>query len=208
MPRFHLLLAMGVLLVALVGLGFRWLWGQRGSLPMTLARRTSRVVVFVGCLLLSTLLAGGLQLLWHERPNQPATAEDLRILEKADALLKDESAWNRDDDKLCDDDKASGKWSLYCAVATASIEVLGTYDHTRVALQEVRFAVEEASPAGNSRDASWASTTCRRRVLTTSSACCERPGREWRRGSSSPGDEGVFLSSHRLVVPPEGKGQP
>jgi hypothetical protein len=146
MPRFHLLLAMGVLLVALVGLGFRWLWGQRGSLPMTLARRTSRVVVFVGCLLLSTLLAGGLQLLWHERPNQPATAEDLRILEKADALLKDESAWNRDDDKLCDDDKASGRWSLYCAVATASIEVLGTYDHTRVALQEVRFAVEEASP--------------------------------------------------------------
>ena len=27
-----------------------------------------------------------------------------------------------------------------------SLEVLGRYDHTRVALQEVRFAVEEASP--------------------------------------------------------------
>ena len=47
---------------------------------------------------------------------------------------------------MCDDDKANAKWSLFCALETASLEVLGRYDHTRVALQEVRFAVEEASP--------------------------------------------------------------
>ncbi len=103
-------------------------------------------LVFLASLLLLTLTGAGFQFLWHERPNQPVTADDLRILERADALLKDESAWNRRDDKKCDDDKASGKWSLFCALETACIEVLGRYDHTRVALQEVRFAVEEASP--------------------------------------------------------------
>ena len=146
MPRFQLLLAMGFLLVALVGLGFRWLWRQRRRRQVTRGRKALMGLVFLACVFLLTLFAGGLQLLWHERPNQPATVEDLRILERADALLKDESAWNRNDDKQCDDDKASGRWSLYCAVATACIEVLGEYDHTRVALQEVRFAVEEATP--------------------------------------------------------------
>ena len=35
-------------------------------------------------------IEGGLELLWHERPNQPATAADLQIIERADALLADE----------------------------------------------------------------------------------------------------------------------
>lgn len=145
MPRFELLLAIGLLLVALASLGLRWLWRQRASRPPTLVRKAVMVVVFLACLLLLALAGAGFQLLWHERPNQPVTADDLRILQRADALLKDESAWNRQDDKNCDDDKANGKWSLFCALETACIEVLGKYDHTRVALQEVRFAVEEAS---------------------------------------------------------------
>jgi hypothetical protein len=33
--------------------------------------------------------------------------------------------------------------SLFCALQKACIEVLGAYEHRRVALQEVRFAVEE-----------------------------------------------------------------
>jgi hypothetical protein len=34
---------------------------------------------------------------------------------------------------------------LFCALQAASIEVLGQYDHRRVALQEVRFAIERVS---------------------------------------------------------------
>ena len=101
--------------------------------------------VLVSCLVILSLLVGGLELLWHERRNQPVTVEDLRILEKADALLKDESAWNPKDDRQCDDDKASGKWSLSCALDVACIEVIGHDDHTRAALQEVRFVVEEVT---------------------------------------------------------------
>jgi hypothetical protein len=80
-----------------------------------------------------------------ERRDQPVTNEDLRILLKTAELLKDESVWNRKDDRDCDDDEATGKRSLFCALQKACIEVLGAYDHRRVALQEVRFAVEDAT---------------------------------------------------------------
>ena len=80
-----------------------------------------------------------------ERRDQPVTADDVRILTRAAELLKDESAWNRADDRECADDEATGKRSLFCALQKACIEVLGKYDHRRVALQEVRFAVEDAT---------------------------------------------------------------
>lgn len=81
----------------------------------------------------------------HERHDQPVTQDDLRILVKAKELLQDASVWNRKDDRECADDEASGKRSLFCALQRACIDVLGAYDHRRVALQEVRFAVEEAT---------------------------------------------------------------
>ena len=80
-----------------------------------------------------------------ERRDQPVTEADLRILLRADALLKDESVWNRNDDRECADDEATGRRSLFCALQKACIDVLGAYDHRRAALQEVRFAVEDAT---------------------------------------------------------------
>ena len=51
-----------------------------------------------------------------EQRNQAVTVEDLRILERAAELLKDESMWNRADDRECKDDEASGKRSLFCVL--------------------------------------------------------------------------------------------
>jgi hypothetical protein len=80
-----------------------------------------------------------------ERRDQAVTAADVRILTRAVELLKDETVWNRADDRECADDEATGKRSLFCALQKACIDVLGSYDHRRVALQEVRFAVEDAT---------------------------------------------------------------
>jgi len=80
-----------------------------------------------------------------ERRDQPVTMDDVRILMGAADLLRDASAWNRADDRECQDDEATGKRSLFCALQRACIDVLGAYDHRRVALQEVRFAVEDAT---------------------------------------------------------------
>ena len=145
MGRFGVILAMGLVLAALLGLSVRWLLRQRGR-QATTARKAVMLSVLASCLLILSLLVGGLQLLWHERRNQPVTVEDLRLLERAESLLKDESSWNHQDDKQCDDDNAQHRWSLYCALEAACGEVVGQCEHTRVASQEVRFAIEEATP--------------------------------------------------------------
>lgn len=87
----------------------------------------------------------------YETRNLPVTVDDLETLERATALLQDEAAWNRNDDRQCADDEAADKRSLFCALQRASADVYGSHDpnriadHRRVALQEVRFAVEEAT---------------------------------------------------------------
>jgi len=80
-----------------------------------------------------------------EQRDRPVTNDDLLILLRVGELLSDEGVWNRKDDRECADDEATGKRSLFCALQRACVDVLGAYDHRRVALQEVRFAVEDAT---------------------------------------------------------------
>src|SRR5258708_31821700 len=112
MTRFGMLVVMGLGLVIVLPATLRWLWGQRWR-SANVGRRVCILITGALSAVLLVLLAGGLQILWHERPNQPATAADLQILEKADTLLAAESFWNRKDDKICDADDRSHKWSLY-----------------------------------------------------------------------------------------------
>ena len=131
--------------VALATLGFWWLWRQRRSERSSRLKKALMVVVGLACLLLVTLAGAGFRWLWLEQRDRPVTSEDLRILTRANEILRDESVWNRQDDRECNDDNALGKWSLFCALEKACVDVLGQYDHRRVALQEVRFAVEDAT---------------------------------------------------------------
>ena len=131
--------------VALASLGFWWLWRQRRSARSTGLKNALRVVVGLAGVLLVILAGAGCRWLWLEQRDRRVTSEDLRILTRADEILRDESVWNRQDDRECNDDNARGQWSLFCALEKACVEVLGQYDHRRVALQEVRFAVEDAT---------------------------------------------------------------
>jgi hypothetical protein len=79
----------------------------------------------------------------YEQRGQPVDENDVRILDGAAALLADESRWNPHDTRECE--AKATTLSLFCALQKASVEVLGQYDHRRVALQEVRFAIEELS---------------------------------------------------------------
>ncbi len=79
----------------------------------------------------------------YERRGQPVVEEDLLILKHADKILSDQTRWDQSDDRVCEEDDTT--WSLFCALQKASLEILGEYQHRRVALQEVRFAIEEVS---------------------------------------------------------------
>ena len=99
------------------------------------------ILVIASCVLIAGCASGPLPA--YEDREQPVSVEDIEILDRANLLLGDESDWNRNDTRECPPDAPT--LSLFCALKKASIEVLGSYDHRRVALQEVRFAIEEVS---------------------------------------------------------------
>lgn len=67
-------------------------------------------------------------------------ALDERILMRASQIAQDGTDWNRADNRRCDD---TSRWSIYCAMDRATIEVTGAHDHRRPAMEVVRLLVEE-----------------------------------------------------------------
>ena len=77
-----------------------------------------------------------------------ATADDLRILDRADQILSDSTKWDRADDRVCKPSDTTR--SLFCAVKQATEEVLGEYRHDdklgQAALREIRRVIEDLNP--------------------------------------------------------------
>ena len=79
-------------------------------------------------------------------PIVPVTENDLRIIRLAKNLLSEELFWNKEDDRKCDDDLSNQKYSLYCAVRIASLEVEERYNHRNAVLQKLRHLIKEKYP--------------------------------------------------------------
>lgn len=73
--------------------------------------------------------------------NFPVSEIDIQILKKAKEILLLQDYRNLNGDRICDDDIATGNFSLFCSLYYASIEVDGIYRHRRPAM---RLAREEA----------------------------------------------------------------
>jgi hypothetical protein len=66
---------------------------------------------------------------------------DREIVERAAQILSSDRVWNRADDRHCPGDAT--KWSIYCAMEKATVEVTGAFHHRRPALQVVRAIVDQ-----------------------------------------------------------------
>lgn len=73
----------------------------------------------------------------------PPSGLDREIIQRAASILSSEAVWNRTDTRECH--PTDTKWSIYCAMEKATIEVTGAFHHRRPALQLVRKIVEERS---------------------------------------------------------------
>jgi len=71
----------------------------------------------------------------------PPTEDDIRILERARALLSDERHWNKQDDRTCRPNPE--RWSLFCALMRATEEVSGGVHYRQPALQAAREVLNE-----------------------------------------------------------------
>lgn len=72
-----------------------------------------------------------------------ATPGDIQILERAMSLLNNGKNWSRSDNRICDNSPYPYKWSLFCALHQASIDVDSEYRHLRPAIQAARQAIHE-----------------------------------------------------------------
>lgn len=68
---------------------------------------------------------------------------DYRIVQRAGDILASADAWNREDNRNCP--QGAAKWSIYCAIIKASIEVSGGWHHRRPALEVIRKIVQGRS---------------------------------------------------------------
>jgi hypothetical protein len=71
----------------------------------------------------------------------PVTTDDIKIVERAKAILSSTAVWNRKDNRKCPAEATT--YSLYCALEMASGEVSGHFAHREAAMQEVRFVIDD-----------------------------------------------------------------
>ena len=71
----------------------------------------------------------------------PASALDRQVLERAATIITSDSVWNRADNRKCP--ATATRWSIYCAVERAEVEVTGGFHHRRPAMELVRTIVDE-----------------------------------------------------------------
>ena len=76
----------------------------------------------------------------------PVSDVDLAIIEKARKILESQDQRNLNGDRNCDDDLASNRFSVFCALYIASIEIDGVYRHRRPAIQAARDSLWENFP--------------------------------------------------------------
>jgi hypothetical protein len=71
----------------------------------------------------------------------PPTQDDIRIIQRAKAMLSDDKSWNRQDNRTCPANPQS--WSLFCALEQATQEISGGVHYRQPALQVAREVLNE-----------------------------------------------------------------
>lgn len=71
----------------------------------------------------------------------PATLDDIKIIDRALELLSDQAIWNKNDNRTCPPNP--DKWSLFCALTQATVEVSGGVHYRQPAHEKVREVLNE-----------------------------------------------------------------
>ena len=91
--------------------------------------------------------ASSVQFQFDTAKEVPPSDLDRQIIERASAILSSDAVWNRADNRKCS--PTDTRWSIYCAMEKATIDVTGAFHHRRPALQVVRQIVDERTAGRN-----------------------------------------------------------
>ena len=78
---------------------------------------------------------------WDISAEAPPSNRDLEILRAARDLISSEAVWDRADDRVCEPSDTT--FSVYCAMARATRESMGRYEHRQPAMQIVRRVIAD-----------------------------------------------------------------
>jgi hypothetical protein len=123
---------------------------------------------------------------WWYQP--PAQESDLAVINLTEQLLADPASWQKEDDRQCDEDALQNKWSLFCALKHASIEIMVEYNHHNTAMQMVRFVIDELVPdhgyAHTLMDYNNAPATTHKDIIEVLGITAERLNKELEKNNS------------------------
>jgi hypothetical protein len=112
-----------------------------------ITKRLARIVT--ASLMLAAMLIA--QSLWGQtargddpEARPPVSKADVRIVQRARAILNSPSSWNRADTRDCPAEAKT--FSLYCVPEKATNEISGKFEHRGAAMQEARFVIDEIAP--------------------------------------------------------------
>lgn len=71
----------------------------------------------------------------------PATPDDIKIIDRALELLSSQAIWNKNDNRICPPNP--NKWSVFCALTQATVEVSGGVHYRQPAHEKVREVLNE-----------------------------------------------------------------
>ncbi len=84
--------------------------------------------------------------------NRPSV-EDLRILDRAEQLMAGGRSWCKECDQYCNSISYPFRWSLFCALHQASMEMQNEYLNQRPVMQAIRLAIAQQHPGKEWDDA-------------------------------------------------------
>lgn len=80
---------------------------------------------------------------WYTPPVRLADVDAVAMTER---LVADSTHWHKRDDRQCEDDRVNDRWSLFCALKHASVEIWGEYNHHNAAMNTVRSIIADLVP--------------------------------------------------------------
>jgi hypothetical protein len=92
-------------------------------------------------------MAAGVQAQDDSQAQPPVSKADGKTVKKARGILNSPEKWNRADNRACPN--SATKFSLYCALEKATVEMTGDFAHRGAAMQEARFVIDEDLAPGN-----------------------------------------------------------
>jgi len=94
--------------------------------------------------ILALLVASVAQVADNPDAKPPVTIDDVRIVQRAKAIIDSPAKWNRADNRVCPADATT--FSIYCALEKATKEIGGSFEHRGAAMQEARFVIDDIAP--------------------------------------------------------------